>query len=103
MVNKRLDGLEVRGGLLGVDVAQSAKDAAGQSCGRQRGANDKFRAIWARLGIGIVDLPAGISLGAFFVDIVNDADDAIMTTGWLLGPSSQVKSRPRMPVPMARR
>ena len=76
MVDQRLDGFEVRGGLLGIEVAHGAEHVPGQGCGRKRGADDEFRAGWVCLGIGVVYLPAGLLLGAFFVDVVNDANDA---------------------------
>jgi len=76
VVYQHLDGLELGGRLPGVDVAKGMENAGGQSCGRQRGAEDEFRAVRRRLSIGVVDLPAGCSLGALFVDVVHHADDA---------------------------
>jgi len=76
VVDQRLDGLELGGGLLGVDIAQGAEDAAREYGRRQRSTNYEFCAGGVCLRCGIIDLPAGVSLGALFVHIVNDTHDA---------------------------
>src|SRR5579862_1203478 len=74
-VHDGLDGTELGGGLLGIQIAQGAENGLSQGRGGQGGADDELRAVWPLLGDRVIDLRAGAAFDVFFVDVVHDADD----------------------------
>ena len=84
VVDEELDGLEVGGGLAGVELAEGGKDCGLEGLGGEAGADDELGVVRAVLrgGGGDVHLPTGFGLGGSLADVCDDADDASVRSAY---------------------